>query len=100
MRTSDKVHKFFRVVGLNSAHQKCEGRGAEGFEPLYDEAVALAIEFLQGEAAPLIGEVPQDGDDSDAAPLHDHEPQGNHDDAPHDDGPRGATGDEDVVRSA
>ena len=100
MRTSDKAQKFFRVVGLNSAHQKCEGRGAEGLEPLYDEAVALAIEFLQGEAAPLLGEGPQDGGDSEAAPLHDQEPQGNHDDAPHDDGPRDAAGDEDVVRSA
>ena len=100
MRTSDKALKSLRVIGLNSAHQKCQGRGAEGLELLYDEAVALAIEFLQGEAAPLPDEGPQDGCDSEAAPLHDEELLGSDDEDPHDDGPRDAGGDDDAVRSA
>ena len=48
----DETQKAFRIVGLNRARKRCEGRSAAELETLYDSIVASAIEFLESQLDP------------------------------------------------
>ena len=70
VRVSDGERKTIRIIGLNKERKKWEGRGTQGLEDLYDQCVASAMEFLQGQPVPLLDNEPQRGGDE-AIPLGD-----------------------------